>query len=90
MVESEGPVVEGGSVTLLCQSRANPPITNYTWYKDGAEDEEAGSVLVLNSIGLSHSGSYHCTVKNELGEDVSAEIQLDVQCKFTSYRKDID
>lgn len=82
IVDPEGPLLEGISVTLLCRSRGNPPVTNYTWYKHDKEDKEPGSVLVIESVDLSHSGDYHCTAANELGEDNSEAIQLDIQCKF--------
>lgn len=82
IVDPAGPVLEGSSVSLLCDSRANPPVTNYTWYRDDEEDEERGPVLDLNGVDPSDSGDYHCEAKNELGEEISATIQLDVQCKF--------
>ncbi len=81
VVDPDGPILEGSSVTLLCRSRANPPVTNYTWYKDGEEDKESGSLLLINNVDPSHSGDYHCAAKNELGEEISATIQLDIQCK---------
>ncbi|XP_033968686.1 myelin-associated glycoprotein-like isoform X7 [Trematomus bernacchii] len=34
IIQPKGPLLEGSSVSLLCKSRANPPVTNYTWYKD--------------------------------------------------------
>ncbi|KAM8734554.1 B-cell receptor CD22-like [Acanthopagrus schlegelii] len=79
IVDPDGPILEGSSVSLFCKSRANPPVTNYTWYKDDEEDEEPGSTLVINAVEPSHSGGYHCAAKTEQGEDVSAAIQLDVQ-----------
>ncbi|XP_070690993.1 myelin-associated glycoprotein-like [Pempheris klunzingeri] len=79
IVDPNGPILAGSSVTLFCRSRANPPVTNYTWYKDEEEDAEPGSSLVLSGVDLGHSGDYHCAAKNELGEDVSAPIQLDIQ-----------
>ncbi|XP_031708903.1 hemicentin-1-like isoform X2 [Anarrhichthys ocellatus] len=79
IVNPSGPILEGSSVSLLCRSRANPPVTNYTWYKDDEEDEEPGSTWVINSVDPSHSGDYHCVAKNELGEEMSAPTQLDVQ-----------
>lgn len=90
VVDPDGPILEGTSVTLFCRSRANPPVTNYTWHKDDEEDQESGSILVINSVDPSHSGDYHCATRNELGEEVSAAIQLDIQCKFILYSKDID
>ncbi|KAM4736559.1 myelin-associated glycoprotein-like [Anableps anableps] len=79
LVETAGPILEGGFVSLLCRSRSNPPVTNYTWFKDGEVDQETGPVLVLDAVGPSHSGGYHCSAKNNLGEETSAKIQLDVQ-----------
>ncbi|XP_053182664.1 myelin-associated glycoprotein-like [Scomber japonicus] len=79
IIEPSGPIVEGSSATLFCSSRANPPVTNYTWYKDAEEDKEPGPNLVINSIELSHHGDYHCEAKNDLGEETSATIQLDIE-----------
>ncbi|XP_027868679.1 sialoadhesin-like [Xiphophorus couchianus] len=79
LVEPSGPVVEGSSVSLICRSRSNPPVTNYTWYRDGEVDQGTGPVLVLDDIDPSHSGGYRCSAKNDLGEEVSAKTQLDVQ-----------
>ncbi|XP_041844724.1 sialoadhesin-like isoform X1 [Melanotaenia boesemani] len=79
IVDPAGPVLEGSSVSLLCRSRSNPPVTNYTWYKDDEVDQETGQVLAIDGVDLSHSGDYHCAAKNDLGEETSAKIQLDVQ-----------
>ncbi|KAK9514182.1 hypothetical protein VZT92_027668 [Zoarces viviparus] len=79
LVNPSGPILEGSSVSLLCRSRANPPVTNYTWYKDDEEDKEPGSSWVMNSVDPSHSGDYHCVAKNQLGAEMSAPTQLDVQ-----------
>ncbi|XP_067456925.1 myelin-associated glycoprotein-like [Thunnus thynnus] len=79
IVNPPGPIVEGSSITLFCSSRANPPVTNYTWYKDEEEDKEPGPFLVIDGVDLSHNGDYHCEAKNDLGEETSATIQLDIQ-----------
>lgn len=81
VVDPDGPILEGGSVALLCRGRANPPVTNYTWYKDDKEDGEAGQTLVLTSVDPSHGGEYLCRAGNELGENVSRAFQLDIQCE---------
>lgn len=88
VVEAAGPILESSSVYLLCRSRSNPPVTNYTWYKDGEVDQQTGPILTLAGIYPSHSGDYHCSAKNNLGEETSAKIQLDVQCEFILLRKD--
>ncbi|AWO96240.1 putative myelin-associated glycoprotein-like [Scophthalmus maximus] len=79
IVNSTGPTLEGSSVSLFCRSRANPPVANYTWYKDNEEDGEDGSILFLSSVNTSHNGDYHCEAKNALGDESSATIQLDIQ-----------
>uniref|UniRef100_A0A8D2ZU90 Ig-like domain-containing protein n=1 Tax=Scophthalmus maximus TaxID=52904 RepID=A0A8D2ZU90_SCOMX len=90
IVNSTGPTLEGSSVSLFCRSRANPPVANYTWYKDNEEDGEDGSILFLSSVNTSHNGDYHCEAKNALGDESSATIQLDIQYppKNTSVRVD--
>lgn len=81
VVNSESPVVEGGAVALLCIGRANPPVSNYTWYKDEQEVGEAGQSLLLASVEPSHGGQYRCSAVNQLGETLSPPTQLDVQCE---------
>ncbi|KAA8591820.1 hypothetical protein FQN60_017194 [Etheostoma spectabile] len=78
---SNGYGTQNSSITQI-DSRANPPLTNYTWYKDDKEVMEPGSSLVMIGVDSRHSGDYHCAAKSELGEEVSAQIQLDIQCKF--------
>ncbi|XP_071062048.1 myelin-associated glycoprotein-like [Pseudochaenichthys georgianus] len=79
ITQHKGPLLEGSSVSLLCKSRANPPVTNYTWYKDDEEEKEAGSSLVLNNVEPSSSGDYYCAAKNEHGDQNSTLIRLDIQ-----------
>ncbi|XP_069559850.1 B-cell receptor CD22-like [Brachyistius frenatus] len=79
IVEPSGPILEGSSVSLSCNSRSNPPVTNYTWYRGDEEDEETGPTLALEGVDPGHSGGYHCAAKNDLGEESSAAVQLDVQ-----------
>uniref|UniRef100_A0A8C2ZX28 Ig-like domain-containing protein n=1 Tax=Cyclopterus lumpus TaxID=8103 RepID=A0A8C2ZX28_CYCLU len=90
IVNTNGSILEGKSVSLLCRSRANPTVTNYTWYKDDEEEKELGSSFVINGVDPSHSGDYHCVAKNELGEGISAPTQLDIQCELIIHSKDID
>ncbi|XP_033968694.1 myelin-associated glycoprotein-like [Trematomus bernacchii] len=79
IIQPKGPLLEGSSVSLLCKSRANPPVTNYTWYKGDEEEKEAGSSLVLNDVKPSSSGDYYCAAKNDHGDQNSTLIRLDIQ-----------
>ncbi|KAM9309036.1 myelin-associated glycoprotein-like isoform 2-T3 [Pholidichthys leucotaenia] len=79
IVDPKGPILAGTSVSLLCSSRSNPPVTNYTWYRDDEEARELRQMLVIDPVDPSHSGDYYCAAKNDLGEENSTTIQLDVE-----------
>ncbi|XP_047454725.1 myelin-associated glycoprotein-like [Mugil cephalus] len=79
VVEPTGSVLEGSSVHLFCRSRANPPVSNYTWYRGDELDMEPGPTLVIDGVNPSHDGNYHCAARNDLGEETSAKVLLDIQ-----------
>ncbi|KAM8772405.1 Schwann cell myelin protein-like [Acanthopagrus schlegelii] len=80
-VSPSAEIVEGSSVTLTCNSDANPA-ANYTWYKkDGDPDLQPLSKdqqLVFSSIQSSDSGEYYCTAENQLGRRTSEYIYINV------------
>ncbi|KAL6482228.1 hypothetical protein MHYP_G00103080 [Metynnis hypsauchen] len=61
-ISSSGHIL-GFSVNLTCSSDGNPPVQNYTWFKEGG----------ISPVGSGHrysplqSGSYYCEAQNELG-----------------------
>ncbi|KAI9999932.1 hypothetical protein NQD34_011775 [Periophthalmus magnuspinnatus] len=80
VVDPPREVVEGSSVSLLCVTRSNPPVLQYSWYREGQEQAEVrGAVLVIETADHSHSGAYHCEARNQLGQEQSHTVQLDVQ-----------
>ncbi|KAI4892244.1 hypothetical protein NFI96_029210, partial [Prochilodus magdalenae] len=84
-----GRVLEGSSVTLNCNSDANPPVENYTWFKrSGTEDVQTGSgqIYTINTITSSDSNKYKCRASNQHGSAFSEYIPLDVLCKYSFYR----
>ncbi|KAJ0066608.1 hypothetical protein NL108_015641, partial [Boleophthalmus pectinirostris] len=79
-IDPPGALVEGTSVSLLCVTRSNPPVLAFTWYREGQEQTEVrGAVLVLETADHSHSGSYHCEARNQLGQERSHTVLLDIQ-----------
>ncbi|GLD63855.1 hemicentin-1-like isoform X1 [Lates japonicus] len=79
-VSPSGQIVEGSSVNLTCSSDANPA-ANYTWYKTNGNLELqplSKESLTFSSIKSSDSGDYHCTAENELGNNTSKSISIDV------------
>uniref|UniRef100_A0A4W6EJ71 B-cell receptor CD22 n=1 Tax=Lates calcarifer TaxID=8187 RepID=A0A4W6EJ71_LATCA len=84
-VSPSGQIVEGSSVTLTCSSDANPA-AKYTWYKTNGNLELqplSKESLTFSSIQSSDSGDYHCTAENELGNNTSKSISIDVTCERT-------
>ncbi|XP_036412969.1 B-cell receptor CD22-like isoform X2 [Colossoma macropomum] len=72
---------EGSSVTLTCSSNANPPVQNYTWFKEGG----SSPVGSRHSYTALQSGSYYCVAQNEHGSQKSAAVTVTVKrmnCKI--------
>lgn len=75
--------MEGKKATLSCESDANPPIFQYTWFDSSGQDLHfSGQKLRLEPLRVQHSGSYRCQGTNELGVEVSPPTTLTVYCKF--------
>ncbi|XP_076842834.1 contactin-3-like [Brachyhypopomus gauderio] len=80
VVVPSGERVEGGSVTLTCSSDANPPVLNYSWFKQRAAADTllgTGQNYSITNISSQHSGLYYCTAHNQLGHHNSTAL-LDV------------
>ncbi|KAK3509949.1 hypothetical protein QTP70_023771 [Hemibagrus guttatus] len=81
VVLPSGDTVEGDSVTLSCSSDANPPVSNYTWFKQSAAADTVlttGQNYSISNISSQHSGLYYCTAHNQLGHHSSTPTHLDV------------
>ncbi|XP_076842825.1 uncharacterized protein LOC143487656 [Brachyhypopomus gauderio] len=81
VVVPSGERVEGGSVTLTCSSDANPPVLNYSWFKQRAAADTllgTGQNYSITNISSQHSGLYYCTAHNQLGQHNSTAALLDV------------
>ncbi|XP_064161903.1 B-cell receptor CD22-like [Anguilla rostrata] len=85
-VSPSGEIVEGSSVTLTCSSSdANPPVQNYTWYKNNRTISPwGGSSYTIKSITLQDAGEYYCAAGNGIGRKRSSPKLLDVQCEYIS------
>jgi len=77
---------EGDSLTVQCLTQGNPmPVL--TWSKKGEKAvhttiDESRSALSLENVNESHSDSYSCTAKNDVGNPVTSEFVILVKCKY--------
>ncbi|KAM4600435.1 B-cell receptor CD22-like [Polymixia lowei] len=79
-VDPSGPVLEGSSVTLTCDSVANPAVGNYTWYRvDGGGQEAVGFErhFTFNTTRLS-TDEYYCEAQNRHGAQDSQPMSINV------------
>ncbi|XP_030282918.1 sialic acid-binding Ig-like lectin 12 [Sparus aurata] len=66
----------GSWVNLTCSSRAKPPVSSFTWFrnsKDGLMNVSEGHFYSFN---VTDGGDYYCVATNDLGNQTSSEIHL--------------
>lgn len=83
-------IFEGQDVYLECSIDANPRVSEVLWRFEGSQDvhsDPAAKVitsnqsLVFQAIQRLNAGRYTCVAINAVGESVSNELQLRVQCE---------
>ncbi|XP_062400212.1 B-cell receptor CD22-like [Sardina pilchardus] len=73
-----GYILEGSSVTVTCNSDANPPAT-YTWFKEKRDRADGrGQRWTISNISSEFSGQYHCRAQNSVKYSDSEPFLLDV------------
>nr|XP_055060046.1 B-cell receptor CD22-like [Misgurnus anguillicaudatus] len=71
--------MEGDSVNLTCSSKSNPPVHNYTWFKENETSSVgSGQTYSITNINSSHSGWFYCEAQNEVGSQRSADVLVKV------------
>ncbi|KAF5882609.1 B-cell receptor CD22-like isoform X1 [Clarias magur] len=76
-ISPSGEIVEGSSVNLTCSSDANPPVVNYTWFKETTSIEKE-NIYTISNIRSEDSGEYKCKCRNEVGHQNSSSVTLNV------------
>ena len=79
---------ERNNVTLTCNATGNPE-PQFSWFKDkhpviGVKRiylSANNSLLTITDVNRNDSGGYLCVAHNEVGNDISKIVVLDVQCK---------
>uniref|UniRef100_A0A8C0JHG4 B-cell receptor CD22 n=1 Tax=Chelonoidis abingdonii TaxID=106734 RepID=A0A8C0JHG4_CHEAB len=76
-------IQEETTVVLSCSCRAHPPVSSYTWYRNGQHiPAQTQQELRFDKIHPNQSGSYHCEPQNRVGMSESPAITVDVQCEY--------
>ncbi|XP_065805226.1 B-cell receptor CD22-like [Labrus bergylta] len=65
-------------VNLTCSSRANPPVSNFTWFKISRDGPMIVSEGEFYSFNATEGGVYYCVAMNDLGNQTSPQINLSV------------
>ncbi|XP_056586250.1 B-cell receptor CD22-like [Triplophysa dalaica] len=76
-ISSSGVIVEGDSVTLTCNSESNPPVHNYSWFKEKTF-VGSGNIYIISNITSDLSGQYKCKTSHTCGEKYSEPVILNV------------
>ncbi|XP_077312363.1 uncharacterized protein LOC143933370 [Lithobates pipiens] len=67
---------EGDDVMLLCSSKANPPVNNYTWYRIGPGGKfshgHGDKIFVKNTT----TDKYICAATNDMGTEESSVFEF--------------
>lgn len=89
-VEAEPGLVvnETQTLTLNCRAHSYPNLTSVTWMKtiNGKTEpiQDVRETFSVKSASPSDSGLYSCTATNEVGSSNSQEVEIKVQCEYTS------
>nr|XP_046193244.1 titin-like [Oncorhynchus gorbuscha] len=84
-VSPSGEIVEGSSVTLTCNSDANPPVDKYTWYfQNETFLNGCGQMYNISNFKSKDSGHYHCEAWNRRGSRNSTALMIIIPGKQTS------
>ncbi|KAL2085487.1 hypothetical protein ACEWY4_018807 [Coilia grayii] len=79
-VSPSGAVAEGSIVTLTCNSsEANPPVHNYTWFRDTQTSPVRSGPNITFNVSSSHAGLYYCRAEHPQGGKGSNRVELKVQ-----------
>ncbi|XP_056622972.1 sialoadhesin-like [Triplophysa dalaica] len=79
-ISSSGVIVEGDSVNLTCSSESNPPVHNYSWFKENQTSSVgSGQTFSITNINSSLSGWFYCVAQNKHGSQRSAAVSLTVK-----------
>ncbi|XP_069544888.1 cell adhesion molecule 3-like isoform X3 [Brachyistius frenatus] len=78
-ISPSGLVSAGSSVNLTCSSRAKPPVSSFTWFKnstDGPMKVAEGEIYSFKMTTETDTESYYCVAANIFGNQTSSWIHV--------------
>ncbi|KAL6481953.1 hypothetical protein MHYP_G00100330 [Metynnis hypsauchen] len=78
-----GETLEGSSVSLSCSCDANPPVQNYTWFKEGGSSPVGSGHSYSFIFNSKSSGWYSCLALNEHGSIKSTEVPVNSKAEHS-------
>ena len=84
MIPQNVTVNETKPVVLSCDASGFPE-PSFAWTKDGQEVSQSEQLNIQIS-DRSDTGMYVCTAGNGVGQDMTAQAYVTVQCKFLFHR----
>ncbi|XP_023252692.1 vascular cell adhesion protein 1-like, partial [Seriola lalandi dorsalis] len=78
-ISPSGLVSAGSWVNLTCSSRANPPVSRFTWFKKSTGGDLSVSEGAFYTFNVADKGVYYCVATNDVGNQTSPEIHLPVE-----------
>nr|XP_054606909.1 B-cell receptor CD22-like [Nothobranchius furzeri] len=77
-ISPSGLVSAGSWVKLSCSSRAKPPVSSFSWFRISSEGPVQVSEEQLYSFNVSEGGEFYCVAANNLGNQTSSWIPLNI------------
>ncbi|XP_028289325.1 sialoadhesin-like [Parambassis ranga] len=84
-ISPSGLLSAGIWVNLTCSSRAKPPISSFTWFKnttDGPKKVHEGHMYSLEMTNMADIELHYCVATNALGDQTSSWVHLNVSDSF--------
>ncbi|XP_015810276.3 sialic acid-binding Ig-like lectin 13 [Nothobranchius furzeri] len=75
-ISPSGLVSAGSWVKLSCSSRAKPPVSSFSWFRNSSKGPVQVSEEQLYSFNVSEGGEFYCVAANNLGNQTSSWIKL--------------
>jgi hypothetical protein len=74
-------VTEGDTIPSISCTASCRPQCNYMWTGPNVPGGTTND-LYLQNINRNQKGTFNCTVTNEVGNNMSSTVEVDVQCKL--------